>query len=286
MSDLLAAYPPESVVTHAYAFAKEAHRDAVRASGDPYVTHVIAVANTVRSWGLDEPSVAAALLHDVVEDTTFTLKDIEQRFGKEVAFLVDGLTKLKRISYSPEQRDVESLRKLVISFTKDLRVLLVKLADRLHNMRTLASLPPDRQRKISLETMEVYAPLAYRLGMQKLSGELEDLSFPHTNPEGYDWLMKNMESSYEERIVYADRVRAMVATTLKKNGIQAITVDTRAKHHTSLYKKLIRRGMDLSQIYDLVAVRIIVGTIEECYAALGIVHKLWSPIHGQFDDYI
>ncbi len=286
MSKLLDVYGPESMVTHAYAFAEEAHRDAKRASGEPYVTHVIAVAETVHAWGLDEPSVAAALLHDVVEDTEFTLKDVSQRFGDEIASLVDGLTKLKHLSYSPGQRDVENLRKLVISFTKDLRVLLVKLADRLHNMHTLASLAPERQRKIALETTDVYAPLAYRLGMQKLSGELEDLALPYTNPEEYQWLIENVESTYEERREYATRVQPVIAGALTAHGIHPLRIDSRAKRYASLYKKLLRYGMDLSRIYDLVAVRIIVSSIEECYAALGVVHSLWTPIPGQFDDYI
>jgi len=282
----LAKYPENSLVKKAYAFAEEAHKDEKRESGDPYITHSLAVAETVQKWGLDDSSVAAALLHDVVEDTNFTLKDIEKRFGKEVAFLVDGLTKLKKIQYPERDPNVETLRKFIISFGRDLRVVIIKLADRWHNMRTLKFLPEDRQKKIAWETSEIYAPLAYRLGMQRLSGELEDLAFPYLHPEEYLWLLDNVKERYEERESYAKKIKPIIKKNLEKNGIKVIAIDSRAKRYSSLYKKLQRYDMDLEKIYDLVALRIIVKTIEDCYAALGVIHKLYPPLPGRIKDYI
>ncbi|MFA5871083.1 MAG: RelA/SpoT family protein, partial [Candidatus Paceibacterota bacterium] len=288
MSVLLTQFDPESVVRKAYDFAEMAHKDETRESGDPYFVHCVKVAETVYEWKLDAASVAAALLHDTVEDTSITNKDIANYFGNEIAFLVDGLTKLDTIQYpeKKEEAEIENLRRFIISFSKDLRVVLIKLADRLHNMQTLEHLPQERKERFARETAEIYAPLAYRLGMQKLSGELEDLAFPYTNHEGYTWLMKTVTESYKDRLRYADRVRPTIAKHLVKNGIKPIAVDARAKRYSSLYKKLLRYEMDLEKIHDLVAFRIVVNSIEECYAVLGIVHKLWAPLPGRIKDYI
>ncbi len=288
MSALLKKYGNESVVAKAYAFAKNAHKDALRESGDPYFTHCEEVANTVADWQLDEASVAAALLHDVVEDTPVTRADIEKTFGSEIAFLVDGLTKLKTLEYQEHNKDaeVENLRKFVISFTRDLRVVIVKLADRLHNMRTLKFKTKERQERIAWETAEIYAPLAYRLGMQKLSGELEDLAFPHIHPDEYKWLHETVKDSYNSRIKYVKKVEPILLRALGEHNIRPLKVDSRAKRYYSLYRKLRRYDMNLEKIYDLVAIRIIVKTPEECYATLGVVHQLWQPLPGKFKDYI
>jgi guanosine-3',5'-bis(diphosphate) 3'-pyrophosphohydrolase len=286
MPEWLKKYPPSSVVNAAYEFAKDAHKDEKRENGDPYITHCLKVAETVLNWGLDETSVAAALLHDVVEDTKYTLKDIEKKFGSEVAFLVNGLTKLSAIKYSNKNPEVESLRKFILSFSQDLRVVIIKLADRLHNMQTIQFLPTERQKKLAWETEEIYAPLAYRLGMQKLSGELEDLAFPYTHPEEFKWLLKEVKDSYEDRLEYAIKILPIVQKTLEDNGIKIIALDARAKRYSSLYKKLLRYNMDLEKIYDLVALRVIVESVEDCYTTLGVIHKYWPPLPGQFDDYI
>jgi GTP pyrophosphokinase len=284
----LKIYPPESIVIKAYNFTKEAHQNTKRESGEPYITHSLAVAQTVHEWGFDELSVAAALLHDVVEDEYYSHTDIEQKFGEEIAFLVDGLTKLKSIEYpkSPTDLQTENFRKFVIACSKDLRVVLIKLADRFHNMKTLGVLPPARQKKIAWETMEIYAPLAYRLGMQKLSGELEDITFSYLYPDEYRWLMENVRERYEEREVYAARVKPIIEKKLKEHNINPVVVDSRAKRYYSLYKKLQRYDMNLENIYDLVALRIILKTVEECYIVLGIIHQEWSPVPGRFKDYI
>ena len=285
-SQWLDDYSKKSVVREAYDFAQAAHKEKVRESGDPYFSHCDAVAKTVSDWELDEESVAAALLHDVVEDTGYSLRDIEKKFGKEVAFLVDSLTKLKNIQYPERDPDVETLRKFIISFSRDLRVVIIKLADRLHNMQTLEHLPAERQKKFAWETSEIYAPLAYRLGMQHLSGELEDLAFPYLHPEEYAWLLKNIKEKYEERKEDAERLKPFVKKLLEKNGLKPVVIDSRAKRYSSLYKKLQRYDMDIEKIYDLIALRIIMKTVEDCYTTLGIIHKMWPPLPGRIKDYI
>jgi GTP diphosphokinase / guanosine-3',5'-bis(diphosphate) 3'-diphosphatase len=286
MSTLLDFYQRESIVGQAYAFAEEAHRGTLRASGEPYFTHCVQVAETVREWNLDDTSVAAALLHDVVEDTEYTQKDIESRFGPEVASLVEGLTKLKRLAYPEREQKVENLRRFVISFCRDLRILIVKLADRLHNMRTLASLGVEDQKRIAWETLEIYAPLAYRLGMQRLSGELDDLAFPYVYPEEYRWLVGAVKDPYENRLRYVQKLVPIVERALTEHHITPVHIDARAKRYYSLYRKLQRSDMDLEKIYDLVALRVIVPDVETCYATLGAIHGLWSPLPNRFKDYI
>ncbi len=285
-TDWLQKYPQKSPVREAYAFARAAHKDKKRKSGEPFFSHCEAVAETVSGWGLDEESVAAALLHDIVEDTAYTLRDVEKRFGKEIASIVDGLTKLDKVPFPEKDKGIETTRKFIISFSRDLRVVIVKLADRRHNMLTLKFLPPERQKTFAWETSEIYAPLAYRLGMQRLSGELEDLAFPFLHPEEYKWLFKNVRERYEERERYAKKLKPIVKKLLLKNGIKPVTVDSRAKHYSSLYKKLHRHDMDLEKIYDLVALRIVVKTVSDCYETLGIIHKIWPPLPGRIKDYI
>ena len=273
------------IIAKAYEFALKAHGDEKRMSGEPYIVHPLAVARSVKEWNLDDASVAAAFLHDVAEDTDVTINDIKKAFGEEVAFLVDGLTKLQNLQY-PQNQDAENFRRFIISFSQDLRVLIIKLADRLHNMRTLQFLPEDRRKIFALETSEIYAPLAYRLGMQKLSGELEDLAFPFIYPEEDQWLLKEVKETYEERQKYVKKILPIIEKALKEKNIHPLNIDARAKRYYSLYKKLLRHNMNLNEIYDLVALRIVVGTVEECYAVLGVIHGLWQPMTGRFKDYI
>ncbi len=279
------AYPENSIVKKAHVFAEEAHRGIVRESGEPYIIHPIAVAYFVKEWGLDEISIAAAILHDVLEDTDHTHKELEITFGREVAEIVDGMTKLRNFKYG-ENPDAENVRKLILSFAKDIRVILIKLADRYHNMRTLKYKTPEKQKEIAWETIEIYAPIAYRLGMQRLSGELEDLSFPYLYEEEYRWLMENVKEQYEKRATYAEKLKPKLQKMLEEAGIHPVAIDSRAKRYYSLYRKLMRNDMDFGKIYDLVAMRVIVNTVEECYATLGIIHKHWPPLSGRFRDYI
>ncbi|KKU14421.1 hypothetical protein A3I34_00180 [Candidatus Jorgensenbacteria bacterium RIFCSPLOWO2_02_FULL_45_12] len=285
MLNWLEKYPKNSPVRRAFAFAEEAHKGTTRASGAPYITHCLAVGEILNNWKLDESSIVAAVLHDTIEDTKTLLSDIRKEFGEEVAELVDGVTKITKIKYGGNN-DVENLRKLVLSFSKDIRVILIKLADRLHNMRTIEFKLPEKRTEISRETVEIYAPIAYRLGMQKISGELEDLAFPYLYPDEYAWLVKNVKEKYDERATYADKLKPLITQILKDARIKPSSIDLRAKRYYSLYKKLIRYDMDFEKIYDFVAIRIIVKNIHDCYAVLGAIHKHWTPIPGRFKDYI
>lgn len=276
----------DGLIARAYRFAEKAHSDQKRKNGEPYFNHSLEAAELTAEWGLDETTVAAALLHDVAEDTKHTVEDIKKEFSEEIAFLVDGVTKLGTIKYRGVEAQTENIRKMILALSQDIRVIIIKLADRLHNMRTLGALPPQKQKRIALETMEIYAPLAYRLGMQKISGELEDLAFPVIYPQEYQWLIKNVKDRYEERENYLKEVNRLAEKTLKENGVDVVFIDSRAKRYASLYKKLLRYDMDIEKIYDLVALRIIVKTVADCYAALGVIHKLWPPLPGRIKDYI
>lgn len=273
-------------IRRAYDLSKKQHEGQKRNTGEPYFNHVLVTAEFIAQWGLDQTTVAAALLHDVVEDTNYPLEKIKEEFNEDVAFIVDGVTKLGKIKYRGVERQVENLRKMILALSQDIRVVIVKLADRLHNMRTLNAVPPQKQKRIALETMEIYAPLAYRLGMQKISGELEDLAFPYIYPKEYRWLIENTKEKYEEREKYIERVKPLVMETLQKSGIGVISVDSRAKRYSSLYKKLLRYDMDIDKIYDLIAIRIVVKTLADCYAALGAIHNLWPPLPNRIKDYI
>ncbi len=284
LNDLLKT---NDLIKRAYDFAKKAHEGQKRKTGEPYIIHPIAAAEHLISWGmLDETTIAAALLHDVAEDTPFTIEDIEREFGPDVTFLVSGVTKLGHVKYRGIEARVENLRKFILALSKDIRVILVKLADRLHNMETLGALPPQKQKRIALETMEIYAPLAYRLGMHHLSGELEDLAFPYIYPKEHEWLIATVKDKYEERALYAERLKPLLETALRANNIPFIRIDSRAKRYTSLYKKLLKYDMDINQIHDLVATRIVVPTVADCYSALGVIHKLYPPVSQRFKDYI
>lgn len=275
-----------ALIQKAFSFSKSAHQGQKRKSGEEYFNHSYQTALQLAEWGLDSNTISAGLLHDVAEDTLKTLDDIKNTFGEEIVFLVNGVTKLGRLKYRGTQRQVENLRKMFLAISEDLRVVLIKLADRLHNMKTLGAVPLQKQKRIALETDEIYAPLAYRLGMQNLAGELEDLSFPYLHPQEYKWLNENVKEKYEERLKYLEKVKIVVNDLLKKIGISPAGIDFRAKRYSSLYKKLIRNEMNLEQIYDLVAFRIIVSSVEECYATLGAIHQMWPPLPGKIKDYI
>lgn len=288
VTNWLRKYSPDSIVFQAYELAKIAHQHEIRQDGHPYISHTANVAKMVADLNLDDHSVAAAFLHDTIENTPVTVGEIKDKFGEDIANLVDGLTKLKKIvaPENPTESQIENLRKFFIASSGDLRVILIKLMDRLHNMQTLKSLKPPSQKRIAWETMEIYAPLAYRLGMQKLSSELDDLAFPYLYPIEYRWLLKQTNERYQERAAYAEKIKPEVEKLLRDNDINPIVVDARAKSYSSLYKKLLRYDMDFSKIYDLVALRIIVKDTEECYAALGLIHGQWPPLPGRFKDYI
>ncbi len=279
---------PDGIVAKAYQLAKQAHNGQVRKDGTPFFSHPLATAENLAKWHLDEASLAAGLLHDVVEDTGITLQDIKRDFGTEVAFLVDGVTKLKRLKYqeSPAMTAIENMRKLIFALSEDLRVIFIKLADRLHNMRTLDALSKEKQKRIALETSEVYAPIAYRLGMQNLSGELQDLSFPFLFPKENKWLRDHIQELYLEREGYLKRVTPLVKKALHAHGIHPLAIDFRAKRYSSLYQKLTRHNMDVNKIYDLVALRIIVENVRDCYGVLGAIHEMWPPLPGRIKDYI
>jgi GTP pyrophosphokinase len=282
----IASENPESLIGRAYYFAEKAHKGQRRVSGEPYFEHPRKTADILLSWKLDDETVAAGLLHDVAEDSANMFGELQNSFGESISFLVEGVTKLGKIKYRGAERQKENIKKLILASSEDIRVLLVKLADRYHNMQTLKYLAADKQARIALETYEIYAPLAYRLGMQKVSGELEDLAFPYINPEAYEWLHKNIRGKYEDREKYLARIKPMVLKALSDANIKPLKVDFRAKRFSSLYKKLLRYDMDVEKIYDLVAFRIIVETVSDCYATLGIIHKLWPPLPGRIKDYI
>jgi guanosine-3',5'-bis(diphosphate) 3'-pyrophosphohydrolase len=275
-----------AVVERAFAVAVEAHGGQVRVSGEPYVMHPIASAQILADLGIDPVAVAAGLLHDVPEDTEYSLADIEDRFGPEIAHLVDGVTKLSKFStHSHEQQQAENIRKMFLAMADDIRVVLIKLADRLHNMRTLGALPPDKQQRIARQTMEIYAPLAERLGIWQIKWELEDLSFKVLEPESYRELAKLLDTRRRGRESYIERAIEELRPRLAEAGLVA-ELQGRPKHIYSIYKKMQRKGAEFGEIYDVYAIRILVDEIRDCYAALGIVHALWRPIPGQFDDYI
>jgi guanosine-3',5'-bis(diphosphate) 3'-pyrophosphohydrolase len=273
-------------VGEAFDLAVIAHEGQKRATGEPYVTHPIASAQILAELGIDTIAIQAALLHDVPEDTEFSLTDVEEKFGSEVAQLVDGVTKLSKFStHSHEQQQAENIRKMLLAMAQDIRVVLIKLADRLHNMRTLYGLPPDKQVRIARQTMEIYAPLAERLGIWQMKWELEDLAFKVLEPERFRELAKLLDTRRKGRETYIDRAIAELKPKLEAAGIEA-DLQGRPKHLYSIWKKMERKGAEFGEIYDVYAIRILVDEVRDCYAALGIVHSIWRPIPGQFDDYI
>ena len=275
-----------SLVEKAYYFGKKAHDGQFRKSGEPYFIHPVAVANILCDMELDIETIIAGLLHDVVEDTEYTYEDIEREFSKEIADLVDGVTKLGQIKYqSKEETQAENLRKMFLAMAKDIRVILIKLADRLHNMRTLKYMPPEKAKSKAIETLEIYGGIANRLGISMIKWELEDLAFKYLYPEEYHELVEGINKKREERLKFIEKIMDEIRVQLKKQKIEA-EVTGRAKHLYSIYRKMRRDNKTLDQIYDLFALRILVNSVKDCYAALGVVHELYNPMPGRFKDYI
>ena len=292
LAPLLAAYrrrhpkAPIATIDRAYRAAAEAHGSQTRSSGENYINHPLAVAQIVADIGLDEVSITAALLHDAVEDTEITVEDVRRDFGGDVAAIVDGVTKLERIRFdSREDQQAATMRKMLVAMARDLRVLVIKLADRLHNMRTIAAMPIEKQQRIAQETLDIYAPLAHRLGMQELKQQLEDLSFAALHPKRFAELDHLVSSRTPEREVYLARALSDVRAQLDELGIKA-EVTGRGKHLWSIYEKMVVKAREFDEIFDLIAVRVIVPTMRDCYAALGCIHGRWRPVVGRFKDYI
>ena len=282
-------YNPEAdvtVVQLAYSLAAKAHQGQRRDSGEPYIEHPVEVAILLAEQEMDLETIAAALLHDVVEDTEYTLADIEEQFGPSIAALVDGVTKLSKIpTLSKEERAAENLRKMFMAMAKDLRVIIIKLTDRLHNMRTLKALPPERQQKIARETLEIYSPIAHRLGMWRIKWELEDLALRFLDPEEYYKLVEMVSDKRQEREAFINS--AIEKVKQKMDEIQiSYHIEGRPKHFYSIYNKMKKQDKEFDEIYDLIGIRIIVDSVKDCYGVLGIVHELWKPIPGRFKDYI
>ena len=274
------------LIEKSYNFAAKIHQNQKRKSGDPYITHPLSTATRLAEMHLDAKTVAAALLHDTCEDGDCTKEEIKNLFGKEISFLVEGVTKLDRIRYKGSGRSAESLRKMFLAIGEDIRIVLLKLVDRLHNMETLQYLPPEKQKRIARETLEIYAPLAYRLGMSKLSSQLEDLAFSYVYPDEHDWLIRTTKEKYQIWGKYLEKIKPVLVEELLKEKIKFINIDSRVKHYYSLYRKLLKHDMDLAKITDIAALRIILTSVEDCYATLGIIHQLWPPVPGQIKDYV
>lgn len=290
------------LIEKAYKFAEKAHAGQKRLSGEDYISHPLHVALFLTDLKMDPPTIAAGLLHDVLEDTKVSSEEIKKEFGKDVSFMVDGVTKLKRIDKianpafinkngtSKEKEShrgsLESLKKMFFATAEDIRVILIKLADKYHNMETLKFMYGADQKRIATETLEIYAPVAARLGMGKLRGQLEDMAFPYVYPKEYSWLLKKVKEKYVDRISYLDKTMPMIKRYLKDAEIPVLDLHSRAKHYFSLYEKLKRKEMDLDKIHDLVAIRIIVPDVKSCYEALGVIHKYYKPLPGLIKDYV
>lgn len=287
--DTIHTYLPQAKcddVTKAYNLAEEAHKDQRRVSGEPYILHPLAVAQILADMKIDTTTITASLLHDVVEDTSYTLEDIKKMFGKEVAFLVDGVTKLSRLNYrTKEDQQLNSMRKMFLAMAKDVRVVVIKLADRLHNMRTLRYMRSDKQKRIAQETLEIFAPLAHRLGIFNIKWELEDLSFRYLEPDKYYDLVDQMKQKRHVREEIVNEAIDVLKKALDEAHIHC-EINGRPKHFYSIYKKMKKDNRDLSQVYDLFAIRVIVDDVKDCYGVLGIVHSLWKPLPHRFKDYI
>ena len=283
-----------SLIEKAYHLASKAHEGQLRKSGEPYIIHPLYVAIILADLEMDQETIAAGLLHDVVEDTIYTKEQIEEMFGPDVALLVDGVTKLQKLKLSGDYSDktqaqqemqAENLRKMFLAMVKDIRVILIKLADRLHNMRTLSHMPPEKQKRIAQETLDIYSPIADRLGISKIKVELDDLSLKYLKPDVYYELVDKVNERKSEREKYVEEIAQEVRQKIKEAGIEG-TVDGRVKHFFSIYKKMVNQHKTLDQIYDLFAVRVIVKNVKDCYAVLGVIHEIYKPIPGRFKDYI
>ncbi|HET7122290.1 MAG TPA: RelA/SpoT family protein, partial [Solirubrobacterales bacterium] len=273
-------------IERAFDFACERHADQRRYSGDEFITHPVGVAQICAGMRLDTETLCAALLHDTVEDTTASLGEIREEFGDEIAQLVDGVTKLTGITFeSRDERQAENYRKMMVAMATDVRVILIKLADRLHNMRTLGALPKQKQTSKSHETLEIYAPLAHRLGIHAIKWELEDLAFATLHPRKYAEIKQLVAQQREEREAYVSKAGEFLAEELEQVGIEA-EISGRAKHFYSIYTKMTKKGREFNEIYDLTAMRVIVDSVKDCYGAIGVIHALWKPLPGRFKDFI
>ncbi|MBI2451341.1 MAG: RelA/SpoT family protein [Parcubacteria group bacterium] len=279
----------EEMIRKAFQFAKISHQGQKRYSDEDYIGHPLAAAKILTRLKLDGATIAASLLHDTLEDDAahpMDQEEIERHFGKDIVFLVNGVTKLGKIKYHGVAREAENLRKMILAMAQDIRVILIKLADRLHNMETLHYVPERKRRRIAQETIEIYAPLAHRLGIGEIKGKLEDLAFGYLWPEEYSWIMANVGNRYEEREKYLEKVTPIILAELKKENITPLRFDYRAKHYFSLWQKLLKHEMNLDLMHDLVAVRLILPDLASCYGALGAIHKIWKPLPGRIKDYI
>ncbi len=283
------AYRPNddlALVKKAYDFSLRHHQGQTRASGEPYLIHPLEVASVLADMQLDTTAVAAGLLHDSIEDTPVTVDDIRNEFGEQVAHIVEGVTKISKIEFaSREEAQAESVRKMVLAMVDDIRVVMIKLADRLHNMRTLEHLSPEKQVKIARETQEIYAPIAHRLGMGKIRGELEDLAFQYVDPIAYNQVKEAIESKRKEGEAFLAQVQTVIEQKLRENNIEA-RVDSRIKRIYSIWQKLQKQHISVDQIYDMMALRIITQSVNDCYAVLGLIHNQWRPVPGRIKDMI
>ncbi len=283
------AYRPNddlALVKKAYEFSLQHHSGQTRASGEPYLVHPLQVATVLAEMRLDTTAIVAGLLHDSVEDTKVTVDEIKAEFGEQVAHIVEGVTKISKLEFaSREEAQAESVRKMVLAMVDDIRVVLIKLADRLHNMRTLQHLSPERQQKIARETQEIYAPIAHRLGMGKIRGELEDLAFQYVDPIAYKQVKDAVESRRKEGEAFLAEVQKIIEAKLKEAGLQT-TVEARIKRFYSIWQKLQRQHISVDQIYDMLALRVVTQSVNDCYAVLGIIHNQWRPVPGRIKDFI
>ncbi|MBI2475949.1 MAG: bifunctional (p)ppGpp synthetase/guanosine-3',5'-bis(diphosphate) 3'-pyrophosphohydrolase [Candidatus Taylorbacteria bacterium] len=275
-----------TVIAKAYDFAEKAHAGQRRVSGEPYFLHLVETAKTLAELGMGTMTISAGLLHDSIEDVNVKPESIEREFGKEIRFLVEGVTKLGKLHYSGAERYTESLRKLCVAMSKDVRVLIIKLADRLQNMKTLEVLPKEKRERIALETLEIYAPLAYRLGIRKFNRELEDLAFPHVHPVEHRKVKELLKTKSREKARRLEKFHKGVLRQLARGGVTEIQTGYRLKGLYSLYRKLLRKNWDIEKIYDISALRIIVPTVGDCYRVLGLIHNVWRPLPGRIKDYI
>ena len=288
--ECIAKYHPSddnSAIEKAYRIAKDMHKDQKRKSGEPYIIHPICVAIILADLEMDKETLIAGLLHDIVEDTPMTKEEVAAEFGDEVALLVDGVTKLTQLNYDQDKIEVqaESLRKMFLAMAKDIRVVIIKLADRLHNMRTLKYMKPEKQKEKARETMDIYAPIAQRLGISKIKIELDDLALKYLKPDVYYDLVEKVQMNSAAREEFIQSLVEEVGGYIKESGIEA-EISGRVKHFFSIYRKMVNQDKTIDQIYDLFAIRVIVDTVKDCYAALGVIHERYKPIPGRFKDYI
>ncbi|OGM01248.1 hypothetical protein A2480_01825 [Candidatus Uhrbacteria bacterium RIFOXYC2_FULL_47_19] len=282
-------YEPEAdldLVRLAFDFANDAHQGQKRKSGEPYIVHPLATAELLAEMNVPISIIIAGLLHDVPEDTPVTIEDIRKNFGDDISSMVAGITKLGKIKYRGIDRYVENLRKMFVAMASDIRVILIKFADRINNLSTLSALPPAKQIRIAQESLEIYAPIANRLGINKMRAKLEDLSFKHSMPKEYEWVTGLVDRAIKVKKGYVEKVKTLLEAELKRNEINFEAIDGRVKHKYSLYRKLLKHERDIIQIHDIIALRIIVPKLSDCYAVLGIIHQTWKPLKGRIKDYI